>query len=726
MLRHKSTTSNTKHSSSQMETVGASFFLVVGKLSLFIRVACFNSERLALSSEMKGRSLNCFVHAVILTASHLYANAFTTAIFGRASAGPRSVLTNLREQTATNSEIAVDKKRKTRIVVVGGGWAGYSFCESISTNNINDGEDVEIILLDASKQARGGLAGGYRDGSSNNRPVEAGIHGFWREYRNTFEIMKDIDGVDVDQVLGDFTPSALYSKNGKVAVAPVLLEDDDITHENLKPPALTDLSVKSIRRFIASNLPSPLDLPVLAELDNSQKSNGDSKLKLIDLISGLGLLGAWSDFEQESPTSWKNYDDQPASALFEKAGITDALYDELVSPLLHVLPMCPAYDCSAAAALSCFHVFALQSRGAFDVRWCRGSISEKIFEPWQEQLEKRGVVVRGGARVQNISTNDDENKFKYTMRLDSMGGNENMGENGNDIIECDAVVMAVGATSAGKLVASSPAISNLYATKDFDKLRGVTCVAVRLFLKPHETVTSNLNGGLHDKTQLPPDYANAMFDSPIAVCGADIGGIEELKETGFCIYDLQRMHDEFSVDEYHGNVEQSDQVAVLEVDFYRADAIVDMDNQKITDLALEAVAAALGTSKIEHSEIVDSKVVRARNAVSHFAPKSALYSPDIKLDEGLYVCGDWVDRTGHASWSTEKSVVTARQAASAFSQDFGLKSSKCQVIPAAKDTPQLNALRQSARLLRSVLPPKTVPPSPWVFVKQLLSGDKEP
>ena len=112
---------------------------------------------------MKGRSLDCFVHAVILTASHLYANAFTTAIFGRASAGPRSVLTNLREQTATNSEIAVDKKRKTRIVVVGGGWAGYSFCESISTNNINDGEDVEIILLDASKQARGGLAGGYRE-----------------------------------------------------------------------------------------------------------------------------------------------------------------------------------------------------------------------------------------------------------------------------------------------------------------------------------------------------------------------------------------------------------------------------------------------------------------------------------------------------------------------------------------------------------------------------------
>ena len=40
--------------------------------------------------------------------------------------------------------------------------------------------------------------------------------------------------------------------------------------------------------------------------------------------------------------------------------MSEALYDELVQPLLHVLPMAPGYDVSAAAALSCFHVFALQ------------------------------------------------------------------------------------------------------------------------------------------------------------------------------------------------------------------------------------------------------------------------------------------------------------------------------------------------------------------------------
>ena len=658
------------------------------------------------------------IHAVTLAALTFSAKAFTHVLDCRVSSrvGNRGIgrfATSLREQTA-DATIPGEKEKK-RIVVVGGGWAGYSFCESISTN-----EDVEIILLDASKQARGGLAGGYRDKSSNNRPVEAGIHGFWREYRNTFKIMEDIEGVDIDSVLGEYTPSCLYSKNGKVAVAPVLLEEDEsIQQQNKQPPALTDLSEKSIRRFLAANLPPPLDLPLLAELDNS-----DSKLSPIDLLSGLGLLGAWADFEQESPTSWKNYDTQPASELFKKAGITDALYEELVSPLLHVLPMCPAYDCSAAAALSCFHVFALQARGAFDVRWCTGSISEKIFEPWQKQLEERSVVVRGGARVASITKSDQTmpgGNSKYTVSLDTYGNGNGDSENKNKIIECDAVVLAVGATSAGKLASSSPAISAVESTKDFDKLRGVTCVAVRLFLKPHESVTSNLKGGSHSKTQLPPDLANAMLDSPIAVCGAGIGDIEELNETGFCIYDLQRMHDEFSVDENGGD----DGVAVLEVDFYRANAMVDMDNDAIADLALQAVAAATSTLKIDSLEIVDSTVLRARNAVSHFSPNSALYSPDVKLDRGLYVCGDWVDRTGHASWSTEKSVVTARQAAFALSRDFGLKGSNCGVIPAATDTPQLAALRQSTSLLRSILPPKTLPPSPWVFAKQLVSGDKQ-
>ena len=70
--------------------------------------------------------------------------------------------------------------------------------------------------------------------------------------------------------------------------------------------------------------------------------------------------------------------------------------------------MGPGYDISAAAALSCFHVFALQSRGAFDVRWGRGGLTPSIFLPWQTQLEARGnVELRSGARVAGISEGND-------------------------------------------------------------------------------------------------------------------------------------------------------------------------------------------------------------------------------------------------------------------------------------------------------------------------------
>ena len=657
---------------------------------------------------------------LLLLSEHFFISAFFTTTFTKNAAGNHRYHYSTVFSAATTADDDTNaSKEPLRIVVVGGGWAGYSFAESISHNN-SEQKEVEVILLDASKQAQGGLAGGYRDGSSNNRPVEAGIHGFWREYKNTFAIMSQIDGVVVDEVLGDYSPSVLFSKNGKVAVAPVLVEEDDNNNKDsntsMKLPKLTELNERAIRRLIAANLPPPLDLPVLAELDDSKPKG---TLQPVDLLSGLGLLGAWADFEQESPSSWKRYDSQPASLLFEKAGITEQLYEEIVSPLLHVLPMCPAYDCSAAAALSCFHVFALQSRGAFDTRWCRGSISEKIFEPWKNQLVKRHVTIRGGARVSSIEKNKS-GKYKYTVSLDA--ANE---DKVGDTIECDAVVLAVGATAAGRLVTSSPALSALPATRDFDKLRGVTCVAVRLFLRPCRLISSNLLGGSHSKSQLPSDVAKAMVDSPIAVCGAGI--IEELEEAGFCIYDLQRMHDEWSVDYYaNNNVPDEEQLAVIEVDFFRADKFVDLDNDGIIDLALRAISKALGTSKIDRSDIVDSTVLRARNAVSHFAPSSASYSPDVRLEKGVYFCGDWIDRTGHSSWSTEKSVVTARQAASEVSTDFGLTRSRNAVIPAATDTPQLSTLRKLARLLRSYRPPSSLPPSPWVYARQLFSGQFDP
>jgi uncharacterized protein with NAD-binding domain and iron-sulfur cluster len=76
--------------------------------------------------------------------------------------------------------------------------------------------------------------------------------------------------------------------------------------------------------------------------------------------------------------------------------------------------MTPGYDCSAAAALSCFHVFALQSKGAFDVRWCRGTITEKIFDPWSRILHERNVTIRGSSRVTAIVEDPESQTFNVS------------------------------------------------------------------------------------------------------------------------------------------------------------------------------------------------------------------------------------------------------------------------------------------------------------------------
>jgi hypothetical protein len=188
---------------------------------------------------------------------------------------------------------------------------------------------------------------------------------------------------------------------------------------------------------------------------------------------------------------------------------------------------------------------------------------------------------------------------------------------------------------------------------------------------------------------------------------------------GFCVYDLQRMHDEFAAGD----------LAVLEVDFYRADDLADIeDDGAIAQIALAAACAAVGVGveTLPPSELVDSAVVRARRAVSHFAVGSAALSPPVRLGGSVYACGDWVDRSGHASWSTEKAVVTGRQAASAIGADLGLSGVDGNVVPAAPDTAQLAALRRIAGTLRRVSPPQTTtgmaPPAPWVALKEMLEG----
>ena len=451
-------------------------------------------------------------------------------------------------------------------------------------------------------------------------------------------------------------------------------------------------NTNSIIERLAGLLPPPLDVAILSEFE------AKNPLTIADRISAIGLLGVWADFIQEDPKSWKRYDKISADNLFRStAGVSQNLYQELVSPLLHVLPMTPGYDCSAAAALSCFHVFALQARGAFDVRWCRGTISDMIFNPWSQKLLQSGNVnIRGSAKVTGIEERHGEGGAKtFVVQI-----------NEEETIECDAIILAVGGNSMKKLLPCSPVLANLPNAPGWKKFRGVTCVAVRLFFNPSEFGSMD-------------SISNAMRDSPVVVCGPNIGEIPSLVETGFCIYDLQRLQDEFSLENKDNGGSKS---IALEVDFFRADELANIDDDmEVARITISAVAAALDIAPIDPKALRDVSVVRARDAVSHFCVDSASWSPQVKLRESMYICGDWIDRTGHASWSTEKAVVTGRQAAASLAEDFGL-TCETKVIPAAPDTSQLSALREVSKAIRNVpvVPVDSIPSSPWVTIRQML------
>lgn len=219
---------------------------------------------------------------------------------------------------------------------------------------------------------------------------------------------------------------------------------------------------------------------------------------------------------------------------------------------------------------------------------------------------------------------------------------------------------------------------------------------------------------VHISKQLPRTFRRALSHvPPVIVCGPGMRNLPTLVETGYCVSDLSRLQQDVFAPETLGN-----DLLVLEVDFFRADMIANLANDNaVVALVLQAIdAAILGWSGdsptiLNAGMVQDFGIVRARQAVSHFGIGSAAQSPSsVRLADRLYICGDWIDRTGHASWSTEKAVVTGRQAAAALLQDLNVEHSPVEAIPAASDTVPLQALRNMVSLWR-----RTKPDRPGLF-----------
>jgi uncharacterized protein with NAD-binding domain and iron-sulfur cluster len=488
--------------------------------------------------------------------------------------------------------------KQIKVVVVGAGWAGLGATHHLAQ------QGYDITLLEAAPYP-GGLVAGWK--TAGGRSIEGGIHGFWYPYRNIFRLVQEL-GINP---FTPFTRSSQYSPAGLEVESPIFQNEP--------------------------RLPTPLGTFLYTRF---------KRLPLIDRLSALPLLYAIADFDN-SDEAWKRYDKVTARELFKQFGVSARLYRESFEPMLLVGLFAPGEQCSAAATLGMLYYFILAHQPDFDVVWCRGTVGEKIFQPWLRQIEKAGGKVLINKKVTDVILND-KGEAKGVVC-------------GEEIFEADAVIFAVSVSGMKKIMANSSNLSNYSEFRNLTNLGGIDVLATRLWF---------------DRKVNVPLPSNACF-------GFD-------PTTGWTFFDLNVLHDEY----------KDEPGSVIEADFYHANQLLPQSDEQIIAKVYGDLATCV--PEFKQAKVIDSSVIRVRQGVTHFAPGSYQYLLRGKTSiPNLYMSGDWII-TNHGSWSQEKAYVTGLEAANLVIEKFDL-GNQAQIIPVEPDEPHIQAARTINRTMRNLV-----------------------
>ena len=101
---------------------------------------------------------------------------------------------------------------KKKVLVVGAGWGGLGAAWHLSKR-----DDVHVTLIDAAPRVGGLIRDGFQ--TQNGRPAEAGMHGFWDEYKNIFHLVDQ--ELELEDVFTDYALQGQYSPRGLEAIWPI-------------------------------------------------------------------------------------------------------------------------------------------------------------------------------------------------------------------------------------------------------------------------------------------------------------------------------------------------------------------------------------------------------------------------------------------------------------------------------------------------------------------------
>jgi uncharacterized protein with NAD-binding domain and iron-sulfur cluster len=338
-----------------------------------------------------------------------------------------------------------------KVVVVGAGWAGLAASYHLTR------QDYDVTVLEAGAYP-GGLVAGWQ--TSNQKSVEAGVHGFWYPYQNIFRLVREL-GLSP---FTNWTRSSQYSPAGLEVISPIFQD--------------------------LPRLPTPLGTFLYTQFQ---------RLPWSDRLSALPLLYSLIDFDN-SHEAWQRYDAVTARELFKDFGVSARLYRESFEPMLLVGLFAPGEQCSAAAALGMLYYFILAHQSDFDVVWCRGTVGEKIFRPWVQSIEKSGGKFLTGKRVSDLAV-DESGKVTGVVC-------------GEEVFDADEVIFAVGISGIQKIVTSSQTLANRPEFRDVMNLGSIDVLATRLWFDKKVSIPrpSNAGFGFHPTTGWTFFDLNALHD----------------------------------------------------------------------------------------------------------------------------------------------------------------------------------------------------------------------
>mmetsp|Transcript_13605 Transcript_13605/g.49465 ORF Transcript_13605/g.49465 Transcript_13605/m.49465 type:complete len:454 (-) Transcript_13605:248-1609(-) len=446
------------------------------------------------------------------------------------------------------------------------------------------------------------------------------MKGFWYQYWNTWRL---VDELGIDNPFTEWSKSSFYTPQGLLTEGPVFQD--------------------------APRLPTPIGQAVqtFPLFDFRQ-------LPLQDLVTMLPLFGAILDYDKDEET-YQKYDKMSARELFRSFGVTDNLYRTFLEPLLLVGLFAPPEELSAAAVLGTLWFYAGAHQQDFDIRWCKGSVSELIFQPLVNSIKDKGGKILGGHFVTEIA---GESGRVQSVTCKVKDGSEK-------VFQADAVVFAVGIKAMQKIVPPSPILAQHQSFRNIMNLKGIDCIATRLWFDRIVQVKN-------------PANVLSQFDQ-------DVGG------TFFILNDLQ--------DEYRDS-----EGTVVAADFYHANSLLPLSDADILAKVQRNMAKCVpefADAKLEHGA-----VLRVPQAVTHFSPGSNRWMPTQETPiPNAFMSGDWVKQVPHGAngLSQERALVTGYRAANMVIEELGVGVPK-EILQVEEDEDHVKLARRLTKDLTEVLP----------------------